>query len=185
LRELEAGKVLFKGFAGAGVPKKIANDAVKKAIAQKTGQSAGVFATYNGLGNALRQQIDTGEIKLEDVAEESLKGSASSLTKVAAETGVLGTVAPLVEGQLPTPEDYLHTAGVILGVKGGQKLFSSPAQMKRLFEKPKKDEKFIPSPEDAKKIAETNVAYDLETAMMKNEWRSGQLAKEYGSKLIP
>lgn len=189
-----AGKVLFKGFAGAGVPKKIANDAVKKAIAQKTGQSAGVFATYNGLGNALRQQIDTGEIKLEDVAEESLKGSligaitggvggtlgargASSLTKVAAETGVLGTVAPLVEGQLPTPEDYLHTAGVILGVKGGQKLFSSPAKMKRLFEKPKKDEKFIPSPEDAKKIAETNVAYDLETAMMKNEWRSGQLAK--------
>ncbi len=189
-----AGKVLFKGFASAGVSKKIANEAVKKAIAQKTGASAGIFASYSGLTDALRQQIDTGDIKLEQTSEATIKGGllgaitggvggalgargASSLTKVAAETGVLGTIAPLSEGQLPTPDDYLHTAGVILGVKGGQKLFSSPNKMRKLFEKPSKEEIYKPEANEATAIAEAKVKSDMDTAMSTSEWRSGQLAK--------
>ena len=51
------GKVALKSFTGAGVPRKLATKAVRKAIAGKIGSGAGVFSTYEGLGNALRQQI--------------------------------------------------------------------------------------------------------------------------------
>ena len=61
------GKVALKSFTGAGVPRKLATKAVRKAIAGKIGSGAGVFSTYEGLGNALRQQIDTGEIDFEKV----------------------------------------------------------------------------------------------------------------------
>ena len=189
-----AGKILFKSFAGLGVPKKVANDAVKKAIAYRTGASAGIFGTYSGMINGLRQQIDTGEIKLDSVGEDVLKGSlsgffagfgggtlsargASSLTKVATEAGILGTTSPLLEGRAPTPDDYLHTAGIILGVKGGQKLFSSPSNFRKLFEKTPTEETFKPTKDVADKLAQSKVENDMNVAMTSMEWRSGELAK--------
>ena len=188
------GKVALKSFVGAGVPKAIATKAVRGAIAKQVGSSAGVFATYSGLGNALRQKIDTGDINIDEVAEESLKGGivgaitggvggtlgargASSVTKIAAEVGALGTVGPTLEGQMPTPQDYFHTAGVILGVKGGTKLFSSPSSIKRLFQKEPTTEIYKPTQEQATAISTAKVKHDMDTAIRREEWVSPELKK--------
>ena len=183
------GKVAMQRFVGAGVPKEVATKVVRKAIAQKVGSGAGVFGTYSGLGNALRQQIDTGEIDIDKVTEETLKGSilgavtggvggtlgargASSVTKVAAEAGILGTASPILEGRAPTPDDYFHTAGVILGVKGGQKLFSSPSNMKKLFEKTPATEIYKPTREQATGIATAEVKGIMDGMLAREKWIS-------------
>ena len=43
---------------------------------------------------------------------------ANVLTKTLTEVGGFGTVSPLLEGEAPTTEDYLHAGGMILGIKG-------------------------------------------------------------------
>ena len=188
-----AFKLIYNGLVRSGVGKKIAGKAVKQAVT-RVGAGAGAFSTYSGLGSALRQQIDTGDINIDEVASQTLKGGlagaitggvggvltakgASSLTKVAAETGALGTVSPLLEGRAPTPDDYFHTAGVILGVKGGQKLFSSPKQIKELFQQTDK-QKFKYTKEQADLIATGKVKDDMNIALSREEWVSPQLRKD-------
>ena len=183
------GKVALKSFTGAGVPGKLATKAVRKAIAGKIGAGSGVFATYEGLGNALRQQIDTGEIDFEKVGERAMHGAvlgavsggiggtltargASSLTKVAAEVGAIGSLPPLFEGELPTPQDYLHTAGIVLGVKGGSKLFSSPAQIKKLFEQRPSKVRYKMGKDEARSYAERIEKHDIEAQLYKDTWVS-------------
>ena len=183
-----AFKVVYKALARSGVAKKIANDVTKQAVA-RVGQGAGAFSTYSGLGNALRQQIDTGKINIDEVTEEALKGGiagaitggvggilgargASSVTKIAAETGALGTVGPLLEGQAPTPDDYFHTAGVILGVKGGSKLFSSPNNLKKLFQREPATEIYKPTQEQAKAIATADVKGTMDAMLRREKWVS-------------
>ena len=183
------GKVALKSFTGAGVPRKLATKAVRKAIAGKIGSGAGVFSTYEGLGNALRQQIDTGEIDFEKVGERAMHGAvlgafsggiggtlsvrgASSVTKVAAEVGAIGSFPPLFEGELPTPQDYLHTAGIVLGVKGGSKLFSSPANLKKLFQQKPATVKYKLGEAEAKSYSERIEKHDIEAQLYKDTWVS-------------
>ena len=40
------------------------------------------------------------------------------LGRTLAEVGQFGTVAPLLEGRAPTPEDWIHAGGMVLGIKG-------------------------------------------------------------------
>lgn len=186
-----AFKVVYKGLVRSGVGKKIANDAVKRAVVN-TGSGTGVFSAYSGLSNALRQQIDTGEIKIDELTEETVRGGiagmvtgltggvlgakgASSITKIAAETGALGSIGPILEGQMPTPDDYFHTAGVILGVKGGAKLFSSPNNIKNLFKKEPKKEIYKPSDEQAKLIATAEVKGYNDSMLTREKWVSPDL----------
>ena len=189
------GKATLKSFVGAGVSSAKATKAVRGAIARQVGSSAGVFGAYSGMGNALRQKIDTGEINIDEVAEETLKGSiagavtggiggtlgargASSITKIAAEVGALGTLGPTLEGQMPTPQDYFHTAGVILGVKGGSKLFSSPSTIKKLFQKEPATEIYKPTREEAKAMSTAEVTGTMDAMLSREKWTS----KEIGSK---
>ena len=194
------GKVLLKSFVGAGVPSKMVTPMVRKAIANKIGASAGIFGAYEGLGNALRQQIDTGEIKIDEVGERALHGAlvggvsgvvggtlgargASSLTKVAGEVGAIGTAGPIFEGEMPTPQDYFHTAGIVLGVKGGHKLFSSPGAMAQLFQGKPRTVQYKPEASEARSLARAIEAPNMETALHMEQWTSGAIqrqGKEYG-----
>lgn len=50
------------------------------------------------------------------VVKTALKGLSpvtQTLAAKAVETAEFGTIAPIMEGELPTPEDYAHAAGVI------------------------------------------------------------------------
>ena len=189
------GKVAFKSFATAGVPKKLASDAVRKAISKKIGSQAAVFSTFEGLGNGLRQQIDTGQINFEEMSERALKGAvtgavagtvggtlgargASSFTKVAAEAGAIGTTSPLLEGEIPTPQDYFHTAGVILGVKGGNKLFSSTKNIRRLFEERPETVKYKLEKQEADIYAKGVEKHDMESAFTTDSWSSKSVIKK-------
>ena len=183
------GKATLKSFVGAGVSSAKATKAVRGAIARQVGSSSSVFGAYSGMGSALRQKIDTGEINIDEVTEETLKGSivgaiaggvggtlgargASSITKIAAEVGALGTVGPTLEGQMPTPQDYFHTAGVILGVKGGSKLFSSTSNIKKLFQREPSTEIYKPTKEQAQAIATAEVKGVMDAMLGREKWVS-------------
>jgi|10_taG_2_1085330.scaffolds.fasta_scaffold05686_2 hypothetical protein len=60
------------------------------------------------------------------VVKTALKGLSpvtQTLAAKAVETAEFGTIAPIMEGELPTPEDYAHAAGVI-GALGAQRYAS-------------------------------------------------------------
>tara|TARA_Y100000401_G_scaffold117233_1_gene125240 strand:- start:72 stop:4055 length:3984 start_codon:yes stop_codon:yes gene_type:complete len=60
------------------------------------------------------------------VVKTALKGLSpvtQTLAAKAVETAEFGTLAPIMEGELPTPEDYAHAAGVI-GALGAQRYAS-------------------------------------------------------------
>lgn len=53
-------------------------------------------------------------------ALKGLSPTTQTLASKAVEVGSFGTIAPVLEGELPTPEDYAHAAGVI-GALGAQR----------------------------------------------------------------
>jgi len=186
-----------------------------KAIGASVGAGTVTLGTYQGAGSALRQKIETGEIQPGKVVKESAKGAllggvtagvggylttkgASTLTKVASEIGVFGTGAPLLEGEIPTPQDYVHTAGMILGIKGVHGALKSPAKIKEiakrgtLFAGPRsKIETITPTKSEAQEVAVANVT-QLEASRISSEtWRSrykrnieGHILKEEGGKYV-
>lgn len=134
-------KFVFKKLVNNGALKITAGRAAVKAseFAAKSGAGAGALGLYSGAGDALQQKITDGSIDVGRVVKSSAKGAvlggmtgltnayltqqgAKTLTKVGAEIGVFGTGAPLMEGELPTPQDYVHAGGMILGIKGVNKV---------------------------------------------------------------
>mgnify|MGYP003646729867 CR=1 FL=1 len=110
--------------------------AVMKHAASK---QAGALGFYSGVQNAQLQKIQSGDIKFMDTLEATAKGAvlggvtggiggkvattamsptAKFATRLPAETAAFGTIGPLMEGHAPTPDDYIHAAGVI-GAMGG------------------------------------------------------------------
>ena len=110
--------------------------AVMKHAASK---QAGALGFYSGVQNAQLQKIQSGDIKFMDTLEATTKGAilggvtggiggkvattamsptAKFATRLPAETAAFGTIGPLMEGHAPTPDDYIHAAGVI-GAMGG------------------------------------------------------------------
>ena len=115
---------------------KVFNQARQKAI---TGASGLGF--YSGLQSALGQQVTDGDVKftktLKDAATGAALGAGTGGISVASraiaktrglgpkatlglekgsETALFGTAGPLLEGELPTAESYIHAAGVIGGL---------------------------------------------------------------------
>ena len=58
------------------------------------------------------------------VLKPNLSKATQEIAVKAVETAEFGTIAPLMEGELPTPEDYAHAAGVI-GALGAQRYATS------------------------------------------------------------
>ena len=115
---------------------KILNQARAKAVTGATG-----LGFYSGLQSALGQKITHDDIDVVTTLKDATKGATlgaltggiggkvqqavakKGLGKYQAigvekgvETGVFGTVSPILEGELPSVESYIHAAGVIGGL---------------------------------------------------------------------
>jgi len=138
-----ARKYVAKKLLQNGVKGNVASRAARMAVASgKVGNiasasagGAGALGLYSGAGEALNEYISDGTITPNKVVKAGAKGAllggmtggtnafltqkgASVLTKTLTEVGGFGTVSPLLEGEAPTTEDYLHAGGMILGIKG-------------------------------------------------------------------
>jgi hypothetical protein len=102
-------------------------------------KQAGALGFYSGVQNAQLQKIQSGDIKFMDTLEATTKGAilggvtggiggkiattamtpgAKFATRLPAETAAFGTIGPLMEGHAPTPDDYIHAAGIISAMGG-------------------------------------------------------------------
>ena len=112
----------------------------KKAVLKySASKQAGALGFYSGVQNAQLQKIQSGDIKFMDTLEATAKGAilggvtggiggkvattamtpgAKFATRLPAETAAFGTLGPLMEGHAPSPDDYIHAAGII-GAMGG------------------------------------------------------------------
>jgi ribosomal protein L22 len=191
-------KKLMKNGVKSAVARNVANKSVASAsrgIASGIGAGATTLGVYGGAGDALRQKLETGVIQKDKVVKSTAKGfvlggittgvggflssrGASTLTKVAAEIGAFGTGAPLMEGEIPTPQDYIHTAGMIIGIKGVHKLLKAPvtieAMVKRgsVFEMPKATETIRPSDKEGEAYLKAQVKTEFQAQQAQDVWRS-------------
>ena len=115
---------------------KILNQARAKAVTGATG-----LGFYSGLQSALGQKITRGDVDVVTTLKDTAKGATlgaltggigGKVQQAAAtkglgkyqtlgaekgvETGVFGTVSPLLEGEAPSVDSYIHAAGVIGGL---------------------------------------------------------------------
>ena len=130
--------------------KKIALD--KNAVLKyQTTKQAGALGFYSGLQHAEAQKITEGDVGFMDTLEATAKGAilggvtgaigggiattqlsrfGKTALRLPTETAAFGTIGPALEGQLPSPNDYIHAAGVIggLGASGfvGRKAIVEP-----------------------------------------------------------
>ena len=167
-----------KGLAKAVVNnsfKKVTEQAKLKAITGATG-----LGFYSGLQSSLGQEVNTGDVDavktLKDTAIGAtlggLTGGLGTRAKQIAqakglgvkqafavekgsEVGVFGTAGPLLEGELPSAESYIHAAGVIGG------LTISRGMAKGLIKPSRKE---LKGAELEKKLAESAEALSLENA---------------------
>jgi len=116
--------------------KKVAFD--KKALLKyQVTKQAGSLGFYSGIQNAEIQKLTGGDIDFMETLEATAKGAALGAVsagvgtaistaaipaamkfpaRYAAEVGTFGTVAPMLEGKMPSATDYIHAAGVIGGL---------------------------------------------------------------------
>lgn len=121
----------------SGLSREAAEVAVRKGVLGLTARASSGFGglgLYGAIGSAEAQKIETGEINAGDVFIAGMKSGitgavagaggfvgqkvAGVIGELTLEIGAFGTVAPLLEGEVPTAEDYFHAAGVIIGIKG-------------------------------------------------------------------
>lgn len=151
------GGAATKSMATKFITKKLVqngvNGGVARSVAKKTaktlGQSTAGIATYEGFKSAFTQKLETGDIKPDEVIKDTMSGALlggsmagtgaylttkgySTLTRVLAETGVLGTTLPLSEGEIPEPQDYVNAAGMMLGIKAVGGALGSPRKLMEL-----------------------------------------------------
>ena len=116
--------------------KRVINQARAKAVTGATG-----LGFYSGLQSALGQQVTEEDISFTKTLKDAVTGAAlgagtgalgvtaksaalqrgftpaqSTLIEKGAETALFGTAGPVLEGELPTVESYIHAAGVIGGL---------------------------------------------------------------------
>ena len=88
--------------------------------------------------------MQNGDIQFNKVVKDYASGSAlgaitggtnlvlsekgvGALTRVGADIGIFTATAPLARGEIsaPTPQDFISSAGMVLGLKGVSKTFSA------------------------------------------------------------
>jgi hypothetical protein len=138
----KAGQMALKQMAKAGVKKKFAEKTLKEGmetLVAKAGVSAGTGATalgvYSGVADAMVQQIDDGNIDWGKTAKSAAKGvvlggtvgaiggraafkGTSEAGRIAQEIAAFGIGSPALDLRLPTPQDFVHASGMILGIRG-------------------------------------------------------------------
>ena len=146
------GNFVFKKLTQNKVKKEVAREVAAKSIARGIGASGAQFGTYQGARDYLSQKIETGEAEPGQVVKSALGGLAlggisaggggyltargySTLSRIGAEIGTFGTGTPLLEGELPTPQDYLDSAGMVLGIKAVGGILKSPKKLKQILER--------------------------------------------------
>jgi len=156
-------KFVFKKLVNNNVPRKVAATTANKALdyAVKSGTGAGALGLYSGAGEALNQYLSDGTITPGKVVKAGAKGAVlggmtggtnafltdkgvNVLGRTIVEVGQFGTAAPLLEGRAPTPEDWIHAGGMVLGIKGVNKAATKG------FEKLSKLKKYVVEPEISK-----------------------------------
>ena len=151
-----ARKLITKKLLRSGVASSKANvigrRAARKAYGVGIGKASGGLAGYEGVKSAFTQKLETGDIKPEEVIKDTISGAIlggatigtgayltskgfSTLSKVVGEAGVLGTATPLTEGELPTPQDYVNSAGMIMGLKAVGGAIQVPGKLKQFLDK--------------------------------------------------
>jgi len=125
-------------IAGKGAEKIINNPAMKELVAE--GATTGAFGLggYTGIATAMRQMaeeegVDLGEVVTQagksailgavtgGIGGRAVKKGTSGIVKVGQETLAFGGLGALLEGEDPfDPMSYVHSAGVILGMKGAR-----------------------------------------------------------------
>ena len=125
-------------IAGKGAEKIINNPAMKELVAE--GATTGAFGLggYTGIATAMRQMaeeegVDMGEVLTQagksavlgavtgGIGGRAVKKGTSGIVKAGQETLAFGSLGALLEGEDPfDPMSYVHSAGVILGMKGAK-----------------------------------------------------------------
>lgn len=158
-------KKLIQNGAKPKVAQRAARMAVKSNALAKTATSsaggAGALGLYSGAGEALNEYLSDGTITPGKVVKAGAKGAVlggmtggtnafltdkgvNVLGRTFAEVGQFGTVAPLLEGRAPTPEDWVHAGGMVLGIKGVNMAATKG------FDKLRKFKKYVVEPEISK-----------------------------------
>jgi len=138
----KAGKLALKQMMRAGVKKEFAEKTLQSGMttmAGKAGVSAGASAvalgSYSGIADAMVQEIETNNIDWGQVSKATAKGAVlgatvgaiggraaakgtSEAVKVAQEIASFGILEPSLDLRIPTPQDFLHASGMILGIRG-------------------------------------------------------------------
>ena len=140
-----AKKFILKKLLQNRVSKNVANKAALKAsaftqqMASSSGAGAGALGLYSGAGEALNEYISDGTISPGKVVKAGAKGAVLGgmtgatnafltqkgvgvIGRTLTETTQFGIAAPALEGRTPTPEDWIHAGGMILGIKGVNKV---------------------------------------------------------------
>ena len=151
-----AGKLALKQMMRAGVKKEFAEKTVQKglnSIVAKAGMSAGgsaaALGSYSGIADAMVQEIEDNDIDWERTFKAAAKGTvlgatvgavggratakgSSEAVKVAQEIATFGIASPAIDLRTPTPQDFLHAGGMVLGIRGAN---MSITGVKRLIKK--------------------------------------------------
>ena len=142
-----ATKYVTKKLIQNGAKPKVASRAARMAVKSNTlaktvtssAGGAGALGLYSGAGEALNEYISDGTVTPGKVVKAGAKGAvlggmtgatnafltqkgAGVLSRTLVEVGQFGTVSPLLEGRTPTTEDWVHAGGMILGIKGVNKV---------------------------------------------------------------
>jgi len=145
----KAGGLAFRKLVQAGVSKNIAKEVaqtgVKRALA-----GGGALGLYNTVSSSVGQLARTGEVDLGEATKAGLKGTAlgvlaggvggavsiaggKAIPQALSEAATFGTVAPLLEGEKPSPESYAQALGVVAGLRivgaGAEKLLAKPEKI--------------------------------------------------------
>ena len=172
----------------ASAEAKILNQTRARAVTGATG-----LGFYSGLQSSLGQKVTQGDIDAVKVLKDSVKGAtlgaltsgagrltekattargfgkpASLIAEKTVETGVFGTASPVLEGELPSFNSYIHAAGVI----GGLSIKS--AAVKKAIKVPREmvDEALVKR--KLKKDAETQVKIEAQERRGQEEWFDGK-----------
>ena len=151
----KAGKLALRQMIRAGVKKDFAKETLEKGmqtLAGRAGMSAGsgavALGTYSGLADAMAQDINNNDIDFGQVIESAGKGAVlgavtggiggravakgtSESVRVAQEIAAFGTLEPALDLRLPTPQDYVHAGGMILGIRGANMALKVPGRLRR------------------------------------------------------
>ena len=190
----KAGKLALRQMIRAGVKKDFAKETLEKGmqtLAGRAGMSAGsgavALGTYSGLADAMAQDINNNDIDFGQVIESAGKGAVlgavtggiggravakgtSESVRVAQEIAAFGTLEPALDLRLPTPQDYVHAGGMILGIRGANMALKVPGRLRR-------GEKVIQPKVEAKEASPEFIQERAESVMQRRQKgeREGQV----------